>query len=242
MLSIDKNSPIPVYYQLKEDIKGKISKGFWKAGQCIDSERELSEQYGVSRMTVRQALGELVQEGVLHREKGKGTFVCEPKVKQTDIMSFSEMVRKMGLTPRTEVRDFEKVLTPEHIADLIPFEEVYKIDRLRIVGEDVIANEIIYIPCDYCGYINADKLKHSFYDILKDYGYVVDHSEASIQAVLMDEEYKKLFNTNKKLPLIKVFSKNITNEGRLLFIEESIYRSDKYIFEVNIFRREGKIR
>ncbi len=241
-MSIDKSSPIPVYYQLKEAIKDKINQGIWKVGQCIDSERELSEQYSVSRMTVRQALGELVQEGILHREKGKGTFVCEPKVKQTDIMSFSEMVKKMGLTPKTEVRSFEKIQTPEPLEDFIPFEEVYKIDRLRIVGEEVIANEIIYIPCDYCGYIDEEKLTNSFYDILKDYGYVVDHSEASIQGVLMSEEYKKLFRTNKNLPLIKVFSKNITTDNRLLFIEESIYRSDKYIFEVNIFRREGKIR
>jgi GntR family transcriptional regulator len=241
-MSIDKNSPIPVYYQLKEDIKEKIDKGVWQVGQCIDSEREFSEQYAVSRMTVRQALGELVQEGILHREKGKGTFVCEPKVKQTDIMSFSEMVKKMGLTPKTEVRSFQKIQTPEHIIDLLPLEEVYKIDRLRIVGEEVIANEIIYIPCDYCGYIDEEKLRHSFYDILKEYGYSIDHSEASIQAVLMNEGYSDLFKTDKTLPLIKVFSKNITSDNRLLFIEESIYRSDKYIFEVNIFRREGKIR
>ena len=84
---IDKSSPIPVYYQLKEDILKKIREGVWKVGQCIDSERELSENYGVSRMTIRQALGELVQEGILVREKGKGTFVCEPKVKQKDMMS-----------------------------------------------------------------------------------------------------------------------------------------------------------
>jgi GntR family transcriptional regulator len=242
MMVIDKNSPIPVYYQLKEAIREKINQGVWKVGQCIDSERELAEQYSLSRMTVRQALGELVQEGILHREKGKGTFVCEPKVKQKDIMSFSDMVKKMGLTLTTEVNNFEKMHTPDHIADLISFEEVYKIDRLRIVENEVIANEIIYIPCDYCGYIDEEKLKYSFYNILKDYGYVIDHSESSIQAVLMDEEYKNVFRTDKNLPLIKVFSNNITEDGKLLFIEESVYRSDKYILEVNIYRREGKIR
>ncbi|MBL4938464.1 GntR family transcriptional regulator [Clostridium sp. YIM B02515] len=239
---IDKNSPIPVYYQLKEDIKGKISKGIWQVGQCIDSERELSEQYNVSRMTVRQALGELAQEGILHREKGKGTFVCEPKVKQRDIMSFSDMVKKMGLKLTTEVNKFERIHTPDFLLDLLQFEDIYKIDRLRIVEGEVIANEIIYIPCDYCGYVNEERLKYSFYEILKDYGYVIDHSEASMQAVLMDEDYKQIFRTDKVIPLIKSFSKNITSEGKLLFVEESVYRSDKYVLEVNIFRREGKIR
>ena len=85
---IDKNSPIPVYYQLKNDLTSKIAKGVWKPGECIASERELCEVYGVSRMTIRQAVGELVQEGVLLRIKGKGTFVCEQKLKQQDMMSF----------------------------------------------------------------------------------------------------------------------------------------------------------
>jgi GntR family transcriptional regulator len=240
-MNIDKNSPIPVYYQLKEDIKGKINQGFWKVGQCIDSERELSEQYIVSRMTLRQALGELVHEGILTREKGKGTFVCEPKVKQRDIMSFSEMVNRMGLKLRTEIIGFDKINTPEELTETFSSTEVYRINRLRIVEDEVIANEIVYIPCEYIGSISKEDLKHSLYELLREKDYVIDHSEAAIQAVLMDDYYRKLFNTKKDLPLIKVFSKNIAENGKLLFVEESIYRSDKYIFEVNIFRREGKI-
>jgi GntR family transcriptional regulator len=114
---IDKNSPIPVYYQLKEMIKEKITKGTWQVGQCIASERELTEAYGVSRMTVRQALGELVQEGLLVREKGKGTFVCEPKVKQEDMMSFSDIIKKAGRSLITKVLDFEVINTPDELAD-----------------------------------------------------------------------------------------------------------------------------
>jgi len=241
-MSIDKNSPIPVYYQLKEDIKKKINSGIWKAGQCIDSERELSDTYSVSRMTVRQALGELVQEGILIREKGKGTFVCEPKVKQKDIMSFSEMVKKMGLSLETRINDFKRMSTPENLESLFLLDEVYKIDRLRIVEDEVIANEIIYIPCDYCGYIDKEKVRNSFYEILNEYGYTIDHSEASIQAILMDDYYKELFKVKDLVPLIKSNSRNITSEGKLLFVEESVYRSDKYLLEVNIFRREGKIK
>jgi GntR family transcriptional regulator len=241
-MSIDKNSPIPVYYQLKEDIKKKINKGIWKVGQCIDSERELSDTYSVSRMTIRQALGELVQEGILVREKGKGTFVCEPKVKQKDIMSFSDMVKKIGLKLETRILSFEKIQTPEEFTSLLLFEEVYRIDRLRIVKDEVIANEVIYIPCDYCGYIDEEKLQLSFYEILNQYGYSIDHSEASIQAILMDDYYKELFKVKDEVPLLKSNSKNITSDGKLLFIEESVYRSDKYILEVNIYRREGKIK
>ncbi|MGG7178995.1 GntR family transcriptional regulator [Clostridium paraputrificum] len=239
---IDKSSPIPVYYQLKEAIQKKINAGVWKVGQCIDSERELSETYGVSRMTIRQALGELVQEGILVREKGKGTFVCEPKVKQKDMMSFSEIIKRTGRTLETKVIEFEKINTPEELNDTFSFDEVYKINRNRIVDGECIANEIVFIPVDYCGFVDEEKLKGSLYEVLEEFGYSVDHSESSIRAVVMDSYYKEIFSTDEELPLLQTLSKTINSDGKVLFIEESTYRSDKYILEVNISRREGKLK
>lgn len=239
---IDKSSPIPVYYQLKEDILKKIREGVWKVGQCIDSERELSENYGVSRMTIRQALGELVQEGILVREKGKGTFVCEPKVKQKDMMSFSEIIKRTGRTLETKVVEFNKIPTPEDLTDTFSFEEVYKINRNRIVDGECIANEIVYIPSDYCGFINEEKLKGSLYKILEEFGYSVEYSESSIKAVIMDENNKKIFGVEEQVPLLQINGKTINSDGKVLFVEEATYRSDKYILEVNILRREGKLK
>ncbi len=239
---IDKNSPIPVYYQLKEDIKKKINQGLWKVGQCIDSERELSETYGVSRMTIRQALGELVNEGILIREKGKGTFVCEPKVKQKDMMSFSEIVEKTDMKLENKVLEFETINTPENMEDIFPFDKLYKINRMRIVNGESIANEVVYIPCDYCGYLDKNMLQGSLFKILKNFGYDIEYAESSIQAVLMNEDYKKLFNINEDIALLKNVSKNIDSHGKVIFWEEAVYRSDKYVLEVNILRREGKIR
>lgn len=241
-MGIDKNSPIPVYYQLKEVIKEKIKENFWKVGQCIDSERELSEEYGVSRMTVRQALGELVREGLLIREKGKGTFVCEPKIKQRDMMSFSESANKFGVKHKTEVAEFQKIKTPPELIDSLVFEEVYKITRLRIVDEIIIGVETVYIPTDYCGFLNEELLQGSLYKLLKDFGYNIEKSQAEIQAVIIDDYYRDLFKVQQAIPLIKIYSHNLTQENKLLFIEEAVYRSDKYILEVSILTREGKIR
>lgn len=239
---IDKNSAIPVYYQLKEDIKKKIAQGIWKVGQCIDSERELSETYGVSRMTIRQALGELVQEGLLVREKGKGTFVCEPKVKQRDIMSFSELVSKSGMKLSTEIIEFKIIETPMELKNVIEFPKVYKINRIRAVEGENVANEIVYIPYDYFTSLDEEMLKGSLYKLLEDFGYTIDSSESSIQAVIMDDYYNKLFKVEKQVPLLKTYSKNMDIDNKVIFVEESVYRSDKYILEVNILRREGKIK
>lgn len=241
-MGIDKNSPIPVYYQLKEDIKEKINNGIWKVGQCIDSERELSEDYNVSRMTVRQALGELVREGLLVREKGKGTFVCEPKIKQKDMMSFSQIMNESGVKYRTQVDEFKKIKTPIELSEVFAFEEVYKITRSRIVENEVVGVETVHIPSDYCGYIDEELLQGSFYALLKSYGYTIEHSESQIQAVLSNEKYRNLFRLDKDVPLLKTYSYNTTTEGKLLFVEESIYRSDKYLLEVSITTREGKLK
>ena len=112
---IDKNSPIPVYYELKNDLIKKIAKGVLEEpGECISSERELCEIYEVSRMTIRQAIGELVQEGILLRKKGKGTFVCEQKVNQKDMMSFTEMINQSGRKLDTKVIEFEVIDTPDN--------------------------------------------------------------------------------------------------------------------------------
>ena len=239
---IDKSSPIPVYYQLKNDLIIKISQGIWKPGECIASERELCEIYGVSRMTIRQALGELVQEDVLFKVKGKGTFVCEPTVKQEDMMSFTDMMKQTGRNLKTEVIDFNKINTPEHLTEIISLDKVYIINRKRIVDNECIAVEKVYIPVDYCGYIDEKMLEGSLFKILEEFGYMVDHSQSSIAAVIMNSELKDLFKVSEEVPLLKMTSKTYTKKGKMIFLEESIYRSDKFVLQVNISMREGEIK
>ena len=239
---IDKSSPIPVYYQLKNDLISKISEGVWKPGDCIASERELCEIYGVSRMTIRQAIGELVQEGILLRVKGKGTFVCEQTFKQKDMMSFTEIIKQMGKNLRSELVEFEKIETPDDLSDIFSLDELYKITRKRIVDEECVALERVYIPVDYCGYIDEEMLKGSLFKILEDFGYKVDYSQSSIVSVIMNDELKDIFDVDNQVPMLKIISKTYDLNNKLIFLEEAIYRSDKFILEVNISRREGKIR
>lgn len=239
---IDKNSPIPVYYQLKEMIKEKITKGTWQVGQCIASERELTEAYGVSRMTVRQALGELVQEGLLVREKGKGTFVCEPKVKQEDMMSFSDIIKKAGRSLTTKVLDFEVINTPDELADTFEVEKIYKINRLRLVDGEAVANEVVYIPCEYCGFVTKEDLEGSLFKLLEEKGYVIESTESALAAVIMDEELKTLFNVDKQVPLLRSHNAALNSEDEIIYVEDAIYRSDKYVLEINISKREGKLK
>ena len=238
---IDKNSPILVYFQLKNDLVKKIAQGLWKPGECIASERELCEIYGVSRMTIRQAIGELVQEGVLTRLKGKGTFVCEQTVKQQDMMSFTEMIKQTGRELRTEVINFDIIDTPDDMQDTFMLDKVYKIERRRIVDNECIAVETVFIPVDYCGHINNEMLKGSLYKILEHFGYSISNSTSSIVAVDITDEIKEKFDTKENFPVLKIIGKTFANKNKVLFIEEALYRSDKFTLQVNISRREGEI-
>lgn len=238
---IDKSSPIPVYFQLKNDLIKKISNGVWKPGECITSERELCELYSVSRMTIRQAIGELVQEGILIRVKGKGTYVCEPKVKQQDMMSFTEIIKQTGRELKTEIIGFETIDTPDEYQDILMFDKVYRIIRRRIVDNECVAVETVFIPVDYCGYINLEMLKGSLYKVLEEFGYFVSYSQSSVVAVLVNDEIRDNFNSEESFPVLKIISKTFTNKNKLIFVEESLYRSDKFMLQVNISRREGEV-
>src|SRR6266699_3597029 len=101
MPTLERSNPLPLYYQLKEVLKQQIRAGHLAPHTAIPSEPELVSSYHVSRATVRQALTELVHEGLLYREHGKGTFVCEPRVQQTlsELSSFSEEIRRRGKRP-----------------------------------------------------------------------------------------------------------------------------------------------
>src|SRR5436309_12630764 len=105
MNTIYRNSPLPRYYQLKEIMRERVRAGEWQPGDLIPSERELGETYGISRMTARQAITDLVNEGLFYREQGKGTFVSQNKITQQLIRltGFTEDIKASGQLPSTKV-------------------------------------------------------------------------------------------------------------------------------------------
>ncbi|GGE15840.1 hypothetical protein GCM10011571_16830 [Marinithermofilum abyssi] len=134
---IDKSSPVPIYYQLEEHIKSQIEKGELKPGDCLPSEREYSEKYGISRMTVRQAINNLVSDGYLIRQKGKGTFVSERKFEQklSELTSFTEDMKARGLKPDSKLLQFEIIPSDDAIATQLSIKRhdpVYQIRRIRL--------------------------------------------------------------------------------------------------------------
>lgn len=236
---IDKGSLVPAYIQLKMILSSQIEAGVWKQGECISSERELSKIYGISRMTIRQALAELVQEGILIKRKGKGTFVSDTKFTQKNIMSFSEIIKEADKKLENVILDFKIINTPKELKSIFNEDKLFFINRNRVVDNEVIANEVIYMPYSLGKTLTRQELKNSIYEFLESINQGVSHSESTINSILCNEEYRKLFEINVDLPLLKIDNKVYNYSRRLLFIESAVYRSDKYTLEITISKKRG---
>lgn len=229
-----KNKEIPAYIKLENEIRDRIKNGILKIGDKLESEREFSASYKISRMTVRQAIGNLVNEGILERKKGLGTFICAPKVTQNNIASFTDMVSRMGLKAQTEVVNFKKCSEDNQYSSEFNGENLYEIERRRIAENEVIGIEKAYIPSDIIGNIKISALEGSLFKYLEEQGIVIKGSEAKIQSVLMNSNYQKLFETDKNIPLLMVESRYLNNDDKLIFIERSVYNCDRFIMDLNI--------
>ena len=152
MPTLERSNPLPLYYQLKEVLKQQIHAGHLAPHTAIPSEPELVAQYHVSRATVRQALTELVHEGLLYRQHGRGTFVCEPRVQQrtlSELTSLSDELRQRGKRPGGLLFVSELVRGSQTVRDqlrLTDEEQVVRLERLRTADETPVAYEIDYLP------------------------------------------------------------------------------------------------
>lgn len=235
---VDKKSPIPVYYQLKNIILKKIQNGEYAEGSLIPSERDLGESLRISRMTVRQALNQLVAEGVLFREKGKGTFVSKSKIEQRNIMSFSETVAMKGLVPTTRVLHFSKVNIDDDIAGILELqtgEKVYILKRLRLAGGIPVGIEEDFIPEKYCPGLENYDLSQSLYKLIKDeYSYIINYIDNVIESSKPVKEEREQLNITGSVPVLRVTGVNFTEKDIKLFYERSVYRSDEYKYNVRV--------
>lgn len=238
---INKNSIEPIYVQIKKRIKQNIADGIYKHGDKILSERVLSEEFGVSRMTVRQAINDLSKEGILYKEKGRGTFVSSPKFYQKNIKSFTDTLEERGYIPSTEVLEFCTVHSLKEVNDLLGVSDdtfFYKIKRVRFADGIAVAVETVYMPKEYCPELDKYDVNKSLYKILKEeYGYSIESETCEISACISDKFQMKLFNVQNRIPLLKVSGVNIESNGKKLFYEDSYYRSDLYRYQVDIFKR-----
>ncbi|WP_226680960.1 GntR family transcriptional regulator [Sutcliffiella horikoshii] len=239
---IDKTSPIPIYYQLESFIKNQIESGYILPGENIPSEREYAESYGISRMTVRQAINSLVNEGLLYRKKGSGTFVSEKKIEQPlqGLTSFTEDMKKRGMTPTSKLIHFEIIPANSFIANELKIREyapVYEIKRIRLADGEPMALETNYLSANLVKGLTEEEVKASIYSYVEEkLGLRITHAEQLIESVRASEEHEKLLYIEKDHPMLYIQRNTFLHDGTPLELVKSVYRGDRYKFQIKMER------
>lgn len=243
---IDKQSPLPIYYQIQELIRKKIDKKEWQTGDVLPSERIFAEQYEVSRMTVRQAVTELVNEGLLRREKGRGTFVAEQKFTQTlqGLTSFTEDMKERGLKPSSRLISFnvrEAAGKTARVLGLNDGEAVYEIQRIRLADDSPMAMETTYISKKLIPGLTKNIVQHSIYEYVEaELGLAIGYGEQSLEAALAMKKEAELLEIELNDPVLLISRITHLQDKTPFEYVKSAYRGDRYKFSIQMPRNEQK--
>ncbi|WP_157075947.1 GntR family transcriptional regulator [Neobacillus fumarioli] len=233
----------PFYKQLKEKILNDIETGKLKHGDKLPSERELAEQFGISRMTARHTLSILEREGVVERRVGAGTFLKNNKI-QMDFITFNSFTRNMlnkGLTPSTQVLSIRKINAKPVLANQLKLpvgEEMVVIKRLRLVNDLPISIEESFLQDQLVPNIeNFIKDNVSLYQILEnEYGIVLVKAKEHMQVTFSEEGDSKLLKIRTESPCIFQEAVAFDRNDREIEFSTSLTRSDivKFYSELNL--------
>ncbi|MDM5299563.1 GntR family transcriptional regulator [Bacillus pumilus] len=231
---IDKQSPIPMYHQIMENLKKQIEDGTLAPDTLIPSEREYAERFGISRMTVRQAISNLVNEGYLYRQKGKGTFVSREKFEQPlqGLTSFTEDMRQRGLKASSELLDFNKIACPAHLfssLQLADSDAVFELKRIRFANDEPMAIETSYIPEKFAGTLTKEHLTGSLYEYIENHtGLAIAHATQELEANVATKAEAHLLSITTGAPVLSITRTTYLQNDLPFEYVLSVYRGDRY--------------
>ena len=222
----------PKYAQVREGVLELI--GDLPAGSPIPPERTLSSHFGVSRVTLRRAVDDLVREGLLVRRQGSGTYVAEDKITQrVSTTSFSENMRRRGLVPSSRVLAFERAPAGARTArqlQVSPTDEVVEFVRLRLADDEPMALETVAMPADLVpGLVADDVARGSLYELLEErYGLRVVAVRQVIEPTVTSEEESAHLHQPLHAPALLVRTTARDEGARVLEFARSLFRGDRY--------------
>lgn len=233
--TIDRNSVLPLYFQIQQRLLGQIRGGSFKPGESLPSEQEIAEQLGVSRMTAHQALKSLRDLGVTYSVRGKGTFVSGIKLEKDfrQVLSFTEEMQAKGMRPKSKVLSFVAVPADDEVAGalhLAPGEKVISLRRIRIANGSPLGIEWSRIPQRLCpDLIDKFDPSTSLYEALeRQFGIRLMLADEIIEAGLPNAEEGRLLRMSRKNPVFQFTRTSFVQSGEATEFVKSVYRADRY--------------
>jgi len=235
------------YSKVYQYIWDKIRNGEYKEGDIIPKEVDLSEQFSVSRPTVRHALNDLVNEGYLTRVRGRGSFVTKPKVLQEYtrfIESYNEEMGKKGLCPMTKVLELSMTYPSERIQKRLAITEndrIIKLQRLRFVREadstkPMILTTVYFLHSMIPNVMQYDFEQRSFYDVLEENGIYVNKVKRFLEVKMLYGKTAELFDLPNNSPCHYISSTGYDANNTPIEYSENFYPADRNQFIVEIVK------
>jgi GntR family transcriptional regulator len=239
-MALDNRSAVPLYAQLRNELKREIQQG--KYTERLPTEPELMEAYSISRTTVRGAVSALVREGVLQKIQGKGTFITSrtTNVWMGVLISLTEIIESMGMKPGIKLLTYGPGRDPK-IASILGADTYYCVERLRLGDGKPIAVERTHYPLDVGQKLMQYDLNEiTLYDALEKEGIIFDSAEQRITAGMPSDVDADLLDISRTASVIAAERLTYDPAGVIVGYNATTFRADRYAFYVRMYRRSDQ--
>jgi GntR family transcriptional regulator len=239
-LAIDRRSPIPLWFQVAQHLEQSIASGALPQGALLDNEIVLAERLGVSRPTMRRAMEQLVDQGLVVRRRGVGTRVVQPKVRRPlELTSLHDDLSSSGQQPSTAVLGFETVGAEAEVAARLGLEEgdpVVHVERLRSARDLPIARMTNWLPADVVSFDEDALASTGLYDLLRRSGVHLHSATQTVGARTATAAEAKLLGEPRGAALLTMQRVTLDENGTTVEYATHLYAASRYSFEVNLVR------
>jgi DNA-binding GntR family transcriptional regulator len=235
---LDRTGPVPLWFQIATRLQQAITSGDIPAGARLENEIAIGEKLGLSRPTVRRAIQELVDKGLVVRRRGIGTQVVQGAVSRpVELTSLYEDMQRGHLSPVTEVLEHETVPAPERVAEQLAIkegEDVVRLRRLRSTGDVPVAVMENYLPVDVADFSTEDLTQHGLYELMRKGRVIIKVAQQRIGARRVHAEEARLLDLEKGAPVLTMERTAFDASGRAVEYGHHCYRPDMYTFETRL--------
>jgi len=242
VLDLDRSSPVPLYFQVSRQLEAAIERGDLEPGDRLENEISLADRWGLSRPTMRRAIEELVDKGLLVRRRGIGTQVVHGRVKRKiELTSLFDDLARAGQHPATEVLVHETVPADGHVAERLGLPagtEVVHLERLRSSGGEPLAVMRNWLPTDLAGSFSTEQLRaKGLYELIRATGVHLRVASQRIGARGASAAEAKLLRIRRGAPLLTMERTTYDGSGRAVELGTHAYRAETYSIEMTVVGR-----
>ncbi len=237
MSNISQSTRVPYYYQLYQILLRQIQEGIWKPDEILPTEAELQDRYDLSRSTVRQAMDMLVNDGLIYRQRGKGTFVAKPTINQNmnRIVSFWEDMQHRGFEPSTKVLSSEVIQASPDAAEILDIksgDELASLVRLRLADGEPMSIEHTLLVHQYCsGVMQDDYANSSLRQMLEQkYNIRLTYARQKVRAVPASKTLADDLMVEQNSPLLYIERVSYSDQDIPIEFLRIYHRGDRYTF------------